>query len=305
MGGFFGRNTAGAPAGAQLEQLGTGHVKFKPRFTYKAKMQMVVSGEMENMIWIRCNHQCITHMKHYENKSLEELRWEDYEAAQRGPGWGVVARDVATPDQAMALPCPPQLYRKSGSKAAAAVVAQGGVGEFQVIRVLQSESKVFDDTDPLSVGFRVAVGQVMLMQNKKIHTGLAIHSVDIVMNTKLQKKFNSKKNELTRAGFRESRLLFHGTLQENIEDILRNNFNLSFISNGRVHGDGVYFTEQPETSLRYAGGQDGPLKASLILCEVLRGHNSRDVMREGDGRCWTVVVPDVDQIMPRYVVNFH
>ena len=85
---------------------------------------------------------------------------------------------------------------------------------------------------------------------------------------------------------------------KNIEPILKNNFDLSIRTNGRSYGDGVYFSECPEVSLGYSKD----LK-TLILCKVLLGNNCKEVKR-GDSRCWAIVVPNVDQILPRYVINF-
>lgn len=112
-------------------------------------------------------------------------------------------------------------------------------------------SRRFDESDPLSMGFRVAEGQVLRLQARGVHTDLAIHSVDIVSNKRLKEKFDVKKAELARAGCGEGVLLFHGTAQGNIEGIMRDNFDLRIISNGRAHGNGVYFSERPEVSLGY------------------------------------------------------
>jgi len=167
--------------------------------------------------------------------------------------------------------------------------------EYQVIKILPK--RMFDDGDPLDKEFRIAEGQFLRM-NSKAKQNYEIASIDVVHNKALSKKFEDKKEELASQGHGDCLLLFHGTPMKNIEPILKNNFDLSIRTNGRSYGDGVYFSECPEVSLGYS--QD--LK-TLILCKVLLGNNCKEVKR-GDSRCWAIVVPNVDQILPRYVINF-
>ena len=42
---------------------------------------------------------------------------------------------------------------------------------------------------------------------------------------------------------------------------------------------------------------------SLILCQVLMGSNIKEVKHAGASACWAIVVPDVDQILPRFVLH--
>jgi len=113
----------------------------------------------------------------------------------------------------------------------------------------------------------------------------------------------------------KSLLLFHGTPQQNVASILKDNFDTSKVVNGRAYGDGVYFSEQPEVSLGYsrmspaARGKKRKLEeveettTSLILCQVLLSENVKEVKHPGVNTCWAIVVPDVDQILPRYVLH--
>ncbi|XP_062289256.1 nuclear pore complex protein Nup98-Nup96 isoform X2 [Scomber scombrus] len=89
-GGLFGAtNTASNPFGgtnslfggagfSAAQQPGT-TVKFNPP---TGSDTMVKAGVTTS---INTKHQCITAMKEYENKSLEELRFEDYTAGRKGP----------------------------------------------------------------------------------------------------------------------------------------------------------------------------------------------------------------------------
>ena len=222
--------------------------------------------------------------------------------------------------------------------------------KFEVVRVLPTRE--FDEEDAMAIEYRKAEGQLLRMQAQGFNTGLKIHSIDVVKNLTLQAKFDVKKAELTKQGLGKSLLLFHGTPNVNIDGILRNNFDLTKIANGRAYGDGVYFSECPEVSLGYSSGRvisswatsqwarlllsrgargkkrkmgqeekqvaEG-VSASLLLCQVLTGNNSKEVKHPVTGRAgqntqaggaaheqrsWAVVVPETDQILPRYVINF-
>ncbi len=73
----FGGSSFGSAAPAQD---GTGHTKFQPTTSTDTMMKQ---GQQSS---INTRHQCITCMKEYENKSLEELRCEDYIANRKGIG---------------------------------------------------------------------------------------------------------------------------------------------------------------------------------------------------------------------------
>jgi len=177
--------------------------------------------------------------------------------------------------------------------------------DFQIINMKAKRS--FDEDDELDKEFRLAEGQFLRLNGVKSKN---ILSIDLVHNKKLEERFEAKKKDLiTKEGSAECLLLFHGTPQKNIRPILENNFDVSIIANGRALGNGVYFSECPEVSMGYSIDQK-----SLILCKVLRASNcveSRHPVVGGKrkkgvemDRCWAVVVPDVDQILPKYVINF-
>ncbi|KAM9451702.1 nuclear pore complex protein Nup98-Nup96-like isoform 2-T2 [Clarias gariepinus] len=88
-GGLFGTtNTTSNPFGGTPSLFGaTGFTATQPGTTIKfnpptGSDTMVKSGVTTS---INTKHQCITAMKEYENKSLEELRLEDYQAGRKGP----------------------------------------------------------------------------------------------------------------------------------------------------------------------------------------------------------------------------
>ena len=42
---------------------------------------------------------------------------------------------------------------------------------------------------------------------------------------------------------------------------------------------------------------------SLILCQVLMSDNVKEQKHPGVDACWAIVVPDINQILPRYVLH--
>ncbi|RNA23314.1 nuclear pore complex Nup98-Nup96 isoform X1 [Brachionus plicatilis] len=72
----FGSTTTTTPA---TTQTGTGNVKFS---ALSGQDSVTKNGVQST---IQTNHQCITAMKEYEGKSLEELRLEDYQANRKFP----------------------------------------------------------------------------------------------------------------------------------------------------------------------------------------------------------------------------
>ena len=194
--------------------------------------------------------------------------------------------------------------------------------EFEIINLLPKRE--FEEDDPMADEFRKAEAQFLRMQAKDRHINMEIQSIDIVRNRRLQQKFEAKKAQLAakEGSDVKSLLLFHGTPQQNVPSILRDNFDLSKVVNGRAHGNGVYFSEQPEVSLGYSmtpanrrllsqgrkkrkldENKNEEAATSLILCQVLMGSNIKEVKHAGVSACFAIVVPDVDQILPRFVLH--
>ncbi|CAG4952665.1 unnamed protein product [Parnassius apollo] len=79
-GGLF--TNTGSAFGQQQAPTGTGHIKYNPVVGTDV---VVKSGSSQN---VNIKHHCITCMKEYEGKSLEELRLEDYTAGRKGAAAG-------------------------------------------------------------------------------------------------------------------------------------------------------------------------------------------------------------------------
>lgn len=154
-----------------------------------------------------------------------------------------------------------------------------------------------------------------------------VQSVDLYLNPTLMRKFEQKQAEMEEKypAKTESKpiLAFHGTKLGNIDNIVQENFDLSKLASNSgdrgYYGAGIYFSEFPEVSMEYA--DTGRPIGKLLLCTVLPGkshdckgrmvgqdlqpgYDSHRFMADQEGRGLELVIFDVDQILPCYVVNY-
>eukprot|EP00808_Paulinella_micropora_P004869 g47952.t1 len=159
--------------------------------------------------------------------------------------------------------------------------------------------------------FRTAESQCLRMFPK-----LKVAMVELVQNSRLEQDFfRTKANLIAKAGSANTVYGFHGTSEDNIQKICRQNFDLSKL--GAASGDrgyfgaGTYFSEHPDYCLRYC--RTHPRK--LLLCWVALGKVYNCNMQIGrelepgfnshqspDKK--ELVIFDPTQILPRYVVTF-
>lgn len=99
-----------------------------------------------------------------------------------------------------------------------------------------------------------------------------------------------------KAGDKSVRLVFHGTREDNIEDICRKGLDPSRRgANGQAHGPGEYFAENPSISVPYcAGGK------KMIVFAVLMDKSGL-TKRDGSG---IVVVNKTEHQLPMFVITF-
>ena len=164
----------------------------------------------------------------------------------------------------------------------------------------------YDQDNPLDFHFMIAESKFSRMLALS-GSSKQIDSIDVISNPILASKFENKKKEFNRRNVDDRPIFcFHGTPQQNVDEILKLNFDLKKVKR-TAHGFGIYFSEQPDVSIGYAGGSH-----SLILCQVLLGEPGKDSKEVGSGQegCWAVIIGGdraegrMDQILPTYVVNF-
>ena len=113
-------------------------------------------------------------------------------------------------------------------------------------------SRKFDMNDPYDSHYRNAESHYLRMAKRLGNRQKEIESIDIVYNEDLQKLFNKKKIEFKKSDIKDDEVLaFHGTKKENVENILKENLQMSYAKR-QLHGPGNYFSEFPDTRYQFA-----------------------------------------------------
>jgi len=167
-----------------------------------------------------------------------------------------------------------------------------------------------DFTDPLQILYLAAEATFLRMvdkagQGRNIGRN-TIKSIEYVENDSVLSSFMEKKAKFLADKIpHNERLVFHGTKEGNIDNILRENFRLDKCVRF-AHGKGVYFSEFPDISLGYGAG--------LLLCRVMLGRtftgqglpegwDSKLVAPDNQGKGQMVVVPNTKQILPAFIIR--
>ncbi|XP_065051269.1 NFX1-type zinc finger-containing protein 1-like isoform X2 [Rhopilema esculentum] len=178
-------------------------------------------------------------------------------------------------------------------------------------------SRSVDTTDPLEIHYRIAESQFFrLLQRSGLRR--RISSIDFFTNPKLDDKFKAKQKALKSKNDPSDYIFaFHGTKEENVEKIMKDNFRMDLIAkntgNPGQYGIGIYFSEEPDVCFHY--------DEALLLCKVLPGKcydvatedvkgkplkkdfDSHGALKCQDGYYKIVVVANEDQILPCYYIN--
>lgn len=196
-----------------------------------------------------------------------------------------------------------------------------GVPTFTKYDLLPPKRGVKNDSEEFH--FRLAESQFLRLMRRLNVTSGEVTSVEYYINPELERRFKIAQ-DVMKAKYptgEESELIlaFHGTKPENIDSIVKNNFDIKRL--GASTGDkgyfgaGIYFSEFPSTSMGYGGG------GKLLLCKVLpgktytcmammigarcmSGYDSHGFQRDHDGRYKELVIFNADQILPCYVINY-
>ena len=242
--------------------------------------------------------------------NLQKLKAEGYDSLfaprnTRGTG-GVLYDEFVVYDVNQALPRYIIHYRQLGHIDLTSIdVKSSGFKKFSI-----KPQRQLSPDDTLDQHFRIAESQFMRMSTHRRQ----VSQVDYYVNAHLVKIFQQKMDDFKSRGV-DSRFIlgFHGTSSNNIDAIVKKNFDMSQIIRA-AHGRGIYFSEFPDVSIGYAQGSN-----QLLLCRVLpgksydgsagvmgnipHGYDSIRVSQGSQGQGWAIVIDNADQILPCYVIT--
>ena len=181
-------------------------------------------------------------------------------------------------------------------------------------KITLQANREIDITDWRENYYRIAESQFNRW-NAKSQNPKQLQSVDLFINSVLEKKFKRKKAAFVdkygeNEPWSKEILAFHGTPFDNPELIMKENFRTDKVKR-TAHGFGIYFSEYPEVSLGYG--------KHLILARVVPGkqgeaaacpnrdncedHDSHLVQPNEQKYSQQVVIRDVDQILPMFILH--
>jgi len=190
-----------------------------------------------------------------------------------------------------------------------------------LVRYPLLRTNVFD-CDAEHIHFRMAESQFQRQGSTTYGGGgsYRVSSVEYIVNPTLVAKFNQCKIDLAQKhGFlvdsMKPLLLFHGTSEVNMENIIKTNFLLEKVGSSTDmgwYGKGFYFSEYPGMSISYSRGNP-----YLLICLVFVGKAHRmeqvqtgcakvdgfDSHVSPDGSA-EVIIFNPDQVLPCYKVKY-
>ena len=231
---------------------------------------------------------------------------------------GVLYDEYVVYDCKQALPKYIISYQKQGVMAQ--ITMPGSlVSPGKMTKHALKESRSVDTKDPLELHYRIAESQFLRLMNVTTEKR-KIKSITYYSNPLLEKKFNDKKDELSKkypGKTIECIFGFHGTSATSVDGIMSNNFRVDLVSqntgNPGQYGAGIYFSEIPKVCFHYG--------ESLLLCKVLlgrcldvtkqnvkgkpltSGYDSHGAHPTSDGNFQIIVIFNNDQILPCYVIE--
>ena len=193
--------------------------------------------------------------------TAEKLKRKGFDSVFAPPGSQVINDEFVVYDPRQALVTHIIHFVKSPATYLTLPATLGRSKDFKITTMHANRSVNLDD--PYEVQFAIAEARFYRLQTSAQRR---ITQIDIVENPALEAKFSQKQAEFKGSGTPSDFIFaFHGTKKENIDKIIRNNFDLKKFKHG-AYGFGIYFSEQPEVSTGYSSDSK-----SMLLCKLLRG----------------------------------